>query len=490
MTVRFYSSVANEKQLVGTITSGATSLVVSDTIGLPVSFPYTLALSYETLTEELVDVTNAAGTTLTVVRAVDGTSAVSHAAGARVRHTSSGRDFADSRNHENSDDGVHGLSPGEEIVGTDKVQTLTNKTVVDLTGTFRNIEVTNASPHVLTFTNTPAYAAGVDAIEVVNGTEQVVAIKGSGQLNVRNRVVDDSATTTRRISTTMSDGTTERFRVEAGGQVVALPRSGTVDGNAGFKVIDPEDTLNRRLIKVMDLTDATERFTIDSGGTVSVHTRDPGSVSMFLQQAAAPVVSSFMIQDSASNILLNVDSAGTLQANRRAAIFNPNAAASTVLQVRGHATQSGDLTQWQNNGGVAIARVQADGSADFTSDVTTTGIFTAAAGFNTTSQIAVVKAGIATIHISATRTGPDIPADAGGDLFGDPAFGTISAAFRPHAGLAGRLMSYVIANSQGMGNVALNSTNGDMNIQTWSTGNTIANGTTMQVTMTYALNFV
>jgi hypothetical protein len=129
MVVRYYSSVAPETTLTAGINNSVTSIAVGSTTGFPATTPYTLTLDYEGLAPELVQVNNAAGLVLDVTRAIDGTSATSHGAGARVRHTSSARDFADSRTHENSDEGVHGLGPSEEIVGTDKVQILTNKTL-------------------------------------------------------------------------------------------------------------------------------------------------------------------------------------------------------------------------------------------------------------------------------------------------------------------------------------------------------------------------
>jgi len=128
-----YSSVAPETTLSSGITGASTSITVGSVTGFPSNTPYTLALDYEGITEELVQVNNAAGTTLTIARAIDGTSAASHNAGARVRHVSSARDFADSRSHENSDQGIHGLAPGDVLVGEDAVQTLTNKTLVSPT---------------------------------------------------------------------------------------------------------------------------------------------------------------------------------------------------------------------------------------------------------------------------------------------------------------------------------------------------------------------
>jgi hypothetical protein len=488
MTVRFYSSTATEKALVGSITSGQTTLQVNNTVGLPTSFPYSLAVDYEGPTEELVEVSSAAGPVLTIVRGIDGTSAASHADNARVRHTSSARDFADSRSHENSSTNIHGLTGGEEIVGTNKVQTLTNKTVVNLLGTLQDPDITLTGTNVTTFTRTPAGVAADAAVTFVSGVEEAFSLRNNGALRVRNTAVLDTATTTRRISTTMADGTTERFRVEAGGQVTALPRAGTVDGNAGFKVVDPEDSLNRRIIKIMDPTDAIERFTIDSGGTQSMHTRDPNSISLFIQQAAAPTVSSILVQDSTANNLFTVDLNGVTNANRRLFVGN-NAAASIVSQVRAAAAQTADLQQWQNSGGVALARVRSNGSGDFTPVVTTTGIFTAAAGWSVTSQVAVVKAGVATINLALLRTGATIVADAGGDLFGDPALGTLSAAFRPHSAFAPSVLTGAASNGLGTGSWFLNPTSGDMNIQTWSTNNEILSGINLRVTMTFPLEF-
>lgn len=156
MTVRYYSSVATPTTLSSGINNSTTTIVVGSVTGFPTLYPYTLALDFDTALTELVDVTNAAGTTLTVTRAVDGTSATSHSAGAAVRHVASARDYADSRAHENSDS-EHGVTGF--IVGTGSTQTLTNKTLTSpvintptitggtMTGT------TLTSPTISNFTN-------------------------------------------------------------------------------------------------------------------------------------------------------------------------------------------------------------------------------------------------------------------------------------------------------------------------------------------------
>lgn len=489
MTTRFYSSVATEKQLVGTITSGQTTCVVSDTVGLPTSFPYTLALSYETLTEELVDVTNAAGSTLTITRAIDGTSAVSHAAGARVRHTSSARDFADSRNHENSSFGIHGLLPGEEIVGTNKVQTLTNKTVVDLTGNLKNIEITNASPHTLTVTNTPAYSAAASALEVVNGTEQVIDIKGSGLINIRNRAVDDAAFSTRRLQVTASNGTTERFTVVTSGMATSSPKTGGATADGGFKFIDPGDLTDRKAFTARNNADTLDRFVVHAGGHVDLSSSDPTKNPLNVTGAVAQSVPYFRVMNDTSTVQVQVDTAGRLESRRRAIFINDVAPASPVVVVQGNATQTADLEQWQNSAGTTIAHVRADGSSDFTSTQTTgTAVFTAAALWGTIVAEADVKAGICTVVLTVQRLGPALIASATGDLAGNPSFGTIAAAFRPNATLfSNNGMPYTATDDVGCGSMVLTPNNGDMALWAWSSGGTIANGSLVRCTMTYPL---
>ena len=146
MTVRFYSSVAVQTTLTAGITSGATSINVASTAGFPSSFPYTLALDYGIASEELVDVTAAAGLTLTVTRGVDGTSTQAHGSGATVKHVATGRDFADMRTHEEATV-VHGATGA--VVGTTNTQTLTNKTLTTPTINGGTLSGTLAGAHTL-----------------------------------------------------------------------------------------------------------------------------------------------------------------------------------------------------------------------------------------------------------------------------------------------------------------------------------------------------
>jgi hypothetical protein len=166
MTTRQYSSRSQQSTLTGTITSGATSMtVVSGTallggVTIPSGRTFTLVIDPDTALEEIVDATAVSTNTFTITRAIDGSSAQAHSAGAVVRHMAIGRDYRDANLHAEADasynDGagsahtMHGIASGEGVVvGTLKTQTLTNKTLTSPT-------ISNP-----TFTGTPSAEASI-----------------------------------------------------------------------------------------------------------------------------------------------------------------------------------------------------------------------------------------------------------------------------------------------------------------------------------------
>lgn len=126
MTLRNYSSTAAEATLSSGVDASATTLSVSATTGFP-SVPFILAVDAGAAAQELVLVTNVAGTNLTVTRGFDSTVAVAHDTGAAVAHAHGAIDFREANAHVNASSGVHGASG--TVVGTSDAQTLTNKTV-------------------------------------------------------------------------------------------------------------------------------------------------------------------------------------------------------------------------------------------------------------------------------------------------------------------------------------------------------------------------
>lgn len=110
---RYYSAIAVDNTLASAITSSATSLILNvSPVGYPSSFPFVLALDYNASSEELVLVTAASGTTLTVTRGYNGTTPQSHAVGAVIRHVITAQDMTDAQTHYNTalSAGAHGVT--------------------------------------------------------------------------------------------------------------------------------------------------------------------------------------------------------------------------------------------------------------------------------------------------------------------------------------------------------------------------------------------
>lgn len=99
-TRRYYSSVAVDNTLSATINNSVTSMVLnSSPVGYPGTFPFVVAVDYETSSEELVLVTGASGTTFTIQRGYGGSSAQTHNAGAQIRHVLIAQDMTDFQDH-------------------------------------------------------------------------------------------------------------------------------------------------------------------------------------------------------------------------------------------------------------------------------------------------------------------------------------------------------------------------------------------------------
>ena len=132
MTTRKYSSRSQQTTLSGALTSSATSTtVVSGTallggVTIAAGETFTVVIDPDTALEEIVDVTAVSTNTLTITRAIDGSSGQAHSAGAVVRHMAIGRDYREANTHIEATTG-HGATGA--VVGTTNTQTLTNKTL-------------------------------------------------------------------------------------------------------------------------------------------------------------------------------------------------------------------------------------------------------------------------------------------------------------------------------------------------------------------------
>ena len=146
---RKYSSVSLETEVVGSLTTSATTITVVNATNLlggvnPASINATdnfiVVLDPETSSEEIVKVTGVSSNTLTVVRGHDGSTGKTHTSGAKVRHMGIAEDLRDAAAHVEAT-AAHGATGA--VVGTTNTQTLTNKTISAASNTIS--EIANAN---------------------------------------------------------------------------------------------------------------------------------------------------------------------------------------------------------------------------------------------------------------------------------------------------------------------------------------------------------
>jgi hypothetical protein len=224
-----YATNVPQTTLVAGITSGQTVFTVASSAGWPAA-PFTAVLQLGESLQEPIDVTNVAGASWTVTRAIDSTTPLAHAANATVTHGDIGRDFREARAHMDTGVAQHGLTGGSSIVGTLDTQTLSQKTLVApiITGTTTasgNIDINSAG-------------SGLQVAEGAN------ARQGTSVLVAGTVVVSNTSVTafTRIFLTSQVDGGTPGFlRVStraAGTSFTILSSSNTDTSTVAWELIE------------------------------------------------------------------------------------------------------------------------------------------------------------------------------------------------------------------------------------------------------------
>lgn len=326
---RYYSSIAQQTTLTSGVTNSGTSLQVASTAGFPGSLPYIIALDYGTATEELVLVTGVAGLTLTVTRSYDGTAGSSHNPGAVVRHVSSAIDFTDSRTHEASTSGVHGVSGN--VVGTSDTQNLSNKTLIHAQGSADSFKLYNKGATGVTQIIGDSLNPSPNRLEILDNESALnVLLSVAANGNVKSIDTPSDTDTTYKFRLTDNDGTTDRFAVLASGATAITSKANALNA---FRVLAPP-------------TPSTDIFNVSNNANTTSY--------------------------------LAVQSTGKTLANRGAIVAQPTVTSGAVLQVGGsNVGYTGNLTQWVSPANSIIGFVTESGAASFSSSVTAGGALTA-----------------------------------------------------------------------------------------------------------------
>ena len=367
MPTRQYSSRSQQSTLTSAITAGAATMtVVSGTallggVTIPSGRTFTLVIDVDTALEEIVDATAVSTNTFTITRAIDGSSAQSHSAGAVVRHMAIGRDYRDANLHTQAsasyNDGagnaqsMHGIASGEgDVVGTAKTQTLTNKTLTSPT-------ISNP-----TFTGTTSVAASV----VFEGA-----------------TADDYETTLTVVDPTQDNtitlpNTTGTVVIATATQTLTNKTMGDALNAGGFKITN--------LATPTDASDAVRKDFADA------------QVAAAATSAASAATSASSAATSASSALTSANSASTSASAAATSAASASTSASSALTSANSAATSASTMA------ASVAAAQASETAAATSATSAAASATAAATSATSAAASATAAATSATSAAASAT--------------------------------------------------------------------------------------
>ena len=227
MTIRKYSSTSQETTLTTALAAGTgnTTMVVGSASALlsgiipgntsPLE-TFTVVIDPDTALEEIVDVvypSSPSSNTLTIVRQIDGTTAIAHSAGAKVRHMASGRDFREANTHIKNETTAHGLTIANVLETTD--------TNMITTAMLQSNAVTTVK---ITDANVTAAKLASDSVTTAKILDANVTTAKIADLNVTTGKIADSAITSAKIA----DGTIVAGDIADGAITSAKILDGTI----------------------------------------------------------------------------------------------------------------------------------------------------------------------------------------------------------------------------------------------------------------------
>lgn len=327
---RFYSNTAQPTTLLASCINTDTVLSLVSIVGFPASYPFTLVIDGDNLSAEVVTVSAVSGSSVTVARGQDGTTAVSHSIGASVVHDHTARDFQDSRNHEAAT-AAHGATG--QVVGTTNTQNLTNKTI--LAGTASTVAeiVKGAGSQTANLTEWRDAANNVLANIDPDGNFQTRADVTSSTLNVAP-ITDAVAVLIAQNGSSNKD----LLQIEdgAGDPLVTVDKDGNVS----------------TIAKV-------------TAEHISTQPTDSSHVALLVQKMAASSADIVEVQDDSGDPLVTVDHNGAVAVVgdiTGATLFTqPLDSVGVGVATQAFAGSSAALFSGRNSGGTLVYRVNNDG---------------------------------------------------------------------------------------------------------------------------------
>ena len=211
MTTRLYSSISQETTLTSALNSSATTMVVASASGLLSTVTpgntspletFTVVIDPDTALEEIVDITypsTSSNNTLTIVRGRDGSAAIAHSAGAKVRHMAVGRDFREANEHLKNVTTAHGLTIANVLETTDSDMITT---AMLQSNSVTTVKITDANVTTAKIADSAVTSAKIADGTIATGDIADVAITTGKIANaaVTTAKIEESAVTNSRIA--------------------------------------------------------------------------------------------------------------------------------------------------------------------------------------------------------------------------------------------------------------------------------------------------
>jgi hypothetical protein len=397
MTTRQYSSRSQQSTLTGAITAGAVTMTVVSGTGLlggvtiPAGRTYTLVIDVDTALEEIVDATAVSTNTFTITRAIDGSSAQEHSAGAVVRHMAIGRDYRDANLHAeaaasyNDGDGnahtMHGIGSGEgDVVGTDKTQTLTNKTLTAPTISNPTITGTSGVETSIVFEG-----ATPDDYETTLTVVDPTADRTITLPDVTGTVVIATATQT------LTNKTLTSPIISGSPTITGLSSAGMVDSSA-----TPKDYVDNILGSAEAAATSAASAATSAASAATSATSASNSATASATSASAAATSATSAATSATSAAASATAAAT---SATSAAASEATAAASVATIAGYATTASNSAS-----AAATSATSAATSATSASNSATASATSASAAATSATSAAASATAAATSATSAAAS--------------------------------------------------------------------------------------
>ena len=322
MPTRKYSSTSQEVTLTSGLSNSATTMVVSSASALlsgitpAAGETFTVVIDPDTSLEEIVDViypSSPSSTTITITRGtgVDGTTAIAHSAGAKVRHMAIGRDFREANTHVNGTLAQHAATTSAQLAGiisdetgsgslvfgtsptitsptlvTPVLGTPTSGTLTNATGLPISTGVTGLGTGVATFLATPSSANLAATLTDETGTGSnvfatsptlVTPVLGAATAtSINGTVIPTSATLVKTsdtgtvTSTMILDGTILNADINAAAAIAATKIAGTAVTQADTGTVTSAMIANATIVDAdVSATAAIAKTKLNLGGTIT-----------------------------------------------------------------------------------------------------------------------------------------------------------------------------------------------------------------------------